>query len=151
MDSALYGLWRFGMYPADDPRIVATMEAVEKGLANRAEAGGWARYANDYYFQSEQDLSLTPGNPWFICSMWVAQWRAQRARTPEDLERVREVIDWVLAHQMPGGVLSEQLDPHRGSPLSVSPLTWSQAEFMITVDDYMRRAQHLGRTPAPQG
>jgi GH15 family glucan-1,4-alpha-glucosidase len=59
------------------------------------------------------------------------------------MERARHIIDWVVAHQLPGGLLSEQLDPHTGAPLSVSPLTWSHAEFIVTVDEYCKKAHAL--------
>ena len=42
------------------------------------------------------------------------------------------MIDWVATHALQGGLLSEQLDPHTGAPLSVSPLTWSHAELVLT-------------------
>ncbi|HUZ88816.1 MAG TPA: glycoside hydrolase family 15 protein [Candidatus Acidoferrales bacterium] len=147
IDSAIYGLWRFGMYAPNDERIRATMLAIQDQLTNRAEAGGMARYSNDYYFQVEHDLARTPGNPWFICSMWMAQWIILTAESMDELKAARAVIGWVTDHKQAGGLLSEQLDPHSGAPLSVSPLTWSQAEFMVTVDDYLRRQQWLRSRP----
>lgn len=145
LDSAIYGLWRFGMYPADEPRIVQTMTAIENELGNKAACGGIARYTNDYYFQVEHDVDLTPGNPWFICTLWMAQWRIATATSIADLKPARRIIDWTVAHQLPGGLLSEQVDPHSGAPLSVSPLTWSHAEFVITVDEYVQKAGALRR------
>ena len=145
MDSALYGLWRFGMYPADDPRIADTMKAVADQLGNKAESGGVARYSDDYYFQVDRDTSRVPGNPWFMCTLWLAQWYIATARTAADLAPARQIIDWAVAHQLPGGLLSEQLDPHSGAPLSVSPLTWSHAEFIVTVDEYVRKCELLRR------
>ena len=142
-DSALYGLWRFGMYAPDEPPVVATMQAVERELRNQAEAGGWARYANDYYFQVDHDVARVPGNPWFICTLWLAQWKIATARSVADLKPARDILDWTVQRQLPGGLLSEQVDPHSGAPLSVSPLTWSHAEFVITVDDYVRRVAAL--------
>src|SRR4029077_5862315 len=50
LDSALYGLWRFGMYPADEKRVAETMLAIRDKLANHGAAGGFARYSGDYYF-----------------------------------------------------------------------------------------------------
>jgi GH15 family glucan-1,4-alpha-glucosidase len=151
IDSALYGLWRFGLYEPDDPRIVGTMQRLEVELANRAATGGVARYANDYYFQVEHDLALCAGNPWFICTLWLAQWKIAVARKHADLKEARQIIDWAVRHQIPGGLLSEQLDPHTGAPLSVSPLTWSHAEFVVTVDDYLRRSAALRRTSRHTG
>jgi len=145
LDSALYGLWRFGMYSADDSRIVDTMKAIATQLANGAECGGIARYTDDYYFKVESDTRKVPGNPWFMCTMWLAQWYIATARSADDLKPARDIINWVVAHQMPGGLLSEQLDPNTGAPLSVSPLTWSHAEFIVTVDEFCKKAAALRR------
>ena len=146
LDSAIYGLWRFGMYPADDKRIVDTMKAIAEQLSNKAECGGIARYSDDYYFKVEPDTRLVPGNPWFMCTMWLAQWYLATAKNAADLQPARDMIDWAVRHKLPGGLLSEQLDPHTGAPLSVSPLTWSHAEFIATVDDYCSAAERLRRT-----
>ena len=140
LDSAISGLWRFGMYPADDKRVADTMTAISTQLANNAAAGGIARYTDDYYFRVEPDARKVPGNPWFMCTMWLAQWYIASAKAAADLKPAQKVIDWVVAHQLPGGLLSEQLDPNTGAPISVSPLTWSHAEFIVTVDEYCRKA-----------
>ena len=63
LDSAIYGLWRFGMYEPTDNRIVKTMTAIKEQLSNKGATGGVARYTNDYYFQVEHDLSQDPGQP----------------------------------------------------------------------------------------
>ena len=116
------------------------MKAIGTQLRNGAECGGIARYTDDYYFRVESDSRKVPGNPWFMCTMWLAQWYIATAKTAADLQPARDIIDWVVGHQMPGGLLSEQLDPNTGAPLSVSPLTWSHAEFIVTVDDYCKKA-----------
>ena len=63
LDSAIYGLWRFGMYPPDDPRLVDTMHAIADQLSNKAASGGIARYTDDYYFQVEHDTGSCPATP----------------------------------------------------------------------------------------
>ncbi|TMB47163.1 MAG: glycoside hydrolase family 15 protein [Chloroflexi bacterium] len=146
LDSAITGLWRFGMYTPDDPRIVATMNAIADQLSNKGACGGIARYSNDYYFKVDPDTKKVPGNPWFMCTLWLAQWYIATAKTTHDLKPARDIINWVVAHQMPAGLLSEQLDPNTGAPLSVSPLTWSHAEFIVTVDDFCRKAERLRRS-----
>jgi GH15 family glucan-1,4-alpha-glucosidase len=133
------------MYPPDDPRVVETMNAIATQLHNGAAAGGVARYTDDYYFKVESDTRKVPGNPWFMCTMWLGQWYIATAKTSGDLKPASDIIDWVVKHQVPGGLLSEQLDPNTGAPLSVSPLTWSHAEFIITVDDYCRKSATLKR------
>ena len=145
LDSAIHGLWRFGMYPADDPRIVATMNAIATQLKNGASCGGIARYADDYYFKVEPDTRKVPGNPWFICTLWLAEWYITTAKSAADLQPARDFIHWAVAHQLPGGLLSEQLDPNTGAPLSVSPLTWSHAEFIVTVEEFCRTADRIRR------
>jgi len=146
IDSATYGLWRFGMYPPDEPRIVETMTSIKDDLANRAAAGGIARYRDDYYFKVDPDTKKVPGNPWFICTLWMAQWFIATANTAHDLKQAREIINWVVAHQVQGGLLSEQLDPNTGAPLSVSPLTWSAAELIATVDEFCRKSERVRRS-----
>ena len=81
IDSAIYGLWRFGMYAPDEPRIVDTMKAIRDQLSNNGAAGGIARYKDDYYFKVEPDTKKVPGNPWFICTLWLAQWYIATAKT----------------------------------------------------------------------
>ena len=49
LDASLLGLWYFGMFAPDDPRIVATMQAVRDRLWVKTDVGGVARYENDYY------------------------------------------------------------------------------------------------------
>jgi GH15 family glucan-1,4-alpha-glucosidase len=121
------------------------MGAITEELSNHSSAGGIARYKDDYYFRVENDINKVPGNPWFICTLWMAQWHIAMAKTANDLKPARDIINWVVAHQLPGGLLSEQLDPNTGAPLSVSPLTWSHAELIATVDEFCRKSERLAR------
>ncbi len=139
IDTSLYGLFQFGMLPATDPRIVATMQAVEDRLWCKTHVGGLARYENDYYYQVSNDVQNVPGNPWFICTMWLAQWYIAKAQNNEDLARVRQLLDWVCDRALPSGTLAEQIHPHTNSPLSVSPLTWSHATYITCVQEYLAK------------
>ena len=145
LDCSIFGLVRFGLLDPVDPRAVSTMEAVWERLRVRTAIGGTARYENDGYHQVSRDLENVPGNPWFICSLWEAQWHAMRARTEAELEPVARILEWVTAHALPSGVLAEQLHPFDGSPLSVSPLTWSHGEFVTAVLAYLDRYSTLSR------
>jgi GH15 family glucan-1,4-alpha-glucosidase len=152
IDSSVYGLFYFGMLAADDPQVVSTMEQVHDRLWCKTEVGGIARYENDYYYQVSQDVANVPGNPWFICTMWYAQWLTARASSPEDLRGARQILDWVVNSALPSGVLSEQLDPYSKSPLSVSPLTWSHATVVSLVHEYVARCKALNElSPPPAG
>jgi len=101
IDSSVYGLWYFGMFPADDPQIVSTMKAVYDRLWCKTQVGGIARYEYDWYYQVSQDIANVPGNPWFICTMWYGQWLVSQARTLDDLSQAREILDWVAAAALP--------------------------------------------------
>ena len=150
LDASLYGAFAFGAYPADDARVLATMRAVKDGLTVRTPVGGVARYPDDSYHQVVKNLGHVPGNPWFICTLWLAQHAIACARSVDQLQPARDILAWVRAHQLPSGVLAEQLDPLTGSPLSVSPLTWSHAALVSTVADYQRKLHELrGGSPAP--
>ncbi|NOZ05934.1 MAG: glycoside hydrolase family 15 protein [Chloroflexi bacterium] len=137
LDASLFGLWYFGMYAPDDPRIVRTMKAIRERLWVRTDVGGVARYENDYYHQVSQDVANVPGNPWFICTLWLAQWEIAKAQSRDDLEPARKILEWVAARARPSGVLAEQVNPYTDAPLSVSPLTWSHATFVATVLEYL--------------
>lgn len=144
LDASLWGVWGFGVLPATDPRVVRTMEAVRDGLWVKTEVGGLARYANDYYFRRSDDIARVPGNPWFICTLWLAGWHVARAQCREDLAAARELIEWVVRYSLPTGIMAEQVHPYTGEPLSVAPLTWSHATFVQVVGDYGRRWCELG-------
>ncbi len=137
VDASLVGLWQFGMYPPDDPKIVPTMHAIREQLWMKTRVGGVARYTNDHYHQVSQDISNVPGNPWFVCTLWLAEWYSLTAKKAGDLKQAMEILDWVAAHALPSGILAEQVDPYTGEPLSVSPLTWSHAAYVHTVLNYL--------------
>jgi GH15 family glucan-1,4-alpha-glucosidase len=143
LESSLFALFEFGVLPADDSRVRSTMEAIAEGLAVKTDIGGIARYSGDYYFRVVEDPNAAPGNPWIICTLWLAKYRIETARRPEELEAPRQVLEKVAGFALPGGNLPEQLHPLDGSPLSVAPLTWSHATYIQTVLEYVRKHERL--------
>ena len=138
LDASLWGLFAFGMYDAADPRIMATMEAVHDRLWLRAGEGGVARYQRDYYHCVELSDDV-PGNPWVICTLWLADWRVRTATGAEELEEnVLPLLEWVERHASSSGLLPEQVNPFTGEPLSVAPLTWSHAAYVEVCLAYCR-------------
>jgi glucoamylase len=133
IDSALCGLWAFGMFEADDPRIVSTMQQVINRLTIKTPIGGVARYENDYYHQVSKDTDNVAGNPWILCTLSVAEWYARCAQSEAELHKAIEILEWTVSHALHSGVLAEQVHPYDGSPMSVSPLTWSHAAYVNTV------------------
>jgi glucoamylase len=143
LESSLFGIWEFGVLPADDWRVVNTMQAIKHGLAVKTGFGGIARYTNDYYFQQSGDIENVPGNPWIICTLWVANFEIETAQSIADLDSPRQALQWAAGQAMSSGVLPEQLHPLDGSPLSVAPLTWSHATFVQTVTKYAAKYAEL--------
>jgi oligosaccharide amylase len=143
LETSVYGIFEFGVLPADDPRVVSTMSAIKEGLSVKTDIGGIARYHNDYYFQSSNDLDNIPGNPWIICTLWLAEWEIEKAKSLEDLEAPRRTLEWVVDRSMESGVLPEQINPFDGSPISVAPLTWSHATYVLAVSKYMKKYKQI--------
>lgn len=143
VDASLSMIWRLGILPADDPRIVSTMQQMEEHLTVRTPVGGIARYTDDYYQSVERPTAHVPGNPWIITTLWLAEWRLATAKTQKDLEHTKSTLEWATQHASHTGILPEQLHPHTGAPLSVAPLTWSHATFVQTVLRYLEAYQRL--------
>jgi len=143
-DASLWGLFAFGLYGADDERIIATMMALRKKLWLNTEVGGLARYEGDKYHFVDPRF---PGNPWFICTLWLADHMTLLATTENDLEEPLAILQWVADHTLPSGVLAEQVHPVTGKPLSVSPLTWSHATFVASTRKIMRKMSRIHRCP----
>ena len=126
VDSAMLAFGLFGILPWSDPHLAATVQAIEERLVMRSDTKGVARYENDYYFRRTDERT---GNPWIICTMWYAQYLVMVGRLGE----AEEWLHWACERASKCGVLSEQFHPLTAEPLSVSPLTWSHAEFVRTV------------------
>lgn len=141
-DASLFGMVPFGLFDEDDPRLIRTLAWASERLWVPGPVGGMARYDGDLYWKSPS-VDEVPGNPWFIATLWRAEWEIARSKQRADLEGPRQLIDWVVRHALPSGVLAEQVSPVNHGPLSVSPLTWSHAAFVQAVLTYVERYQEL--------
>lgn len=143
IDSSMYAIFALGLLPVDDPRVVKTMQAIESRLWIKTDVGGIARYEDDYYHKVAQDTDKIAGNPWFICTLWLAEYRIAKAKTIEELREALPILDWVADHALPSGVLAEQVHPETNAPLSVSPLTWSHATVVGTLTNYLSKLHEM--------
>ncbi len=143
VDASLFGIYKFHLFEADDPRVISTMKAVEENLWVKTRVGGLARYENDYYHRISNDIATVPGNPWFICTLWLADYYIARAKTPDDLKLALPIFEWTANHALESGVLAEQVNPYTNDPISVSPLTWSHATVVSTAIKYLERLEEL--------
>jgi len=135
IDAADLAPFLFGVLPHDDPLVVGTVKAVEDHL--RTPVGGIARYQDDYFHRKTEDAA---GNAWIISTLWLARYKlAIGERLAAD-----KLIAWVVATATVGGMLPEQVHPINGEPYSVCPLTWSHAEFVETMHEYLDTIQKQG-------
>lgn len=79
------------------------------------------------------------GNTWFICSLWLAEFYIARAKSADELEQARKIIESTAGLAMPSGVLAEQIEPISGQAASVSPLTWSHSTYVATVLSFSKK------------
>jgi GH15 family glucan-1,4-alpha-glucosidase len=131
--SNMYGPMMFGYY-TDRTKLDNTVKAIERYLKDVSPSAGTPRYEHDQYFTTDPPYM---GNPWFVTSLWMAQYYVRAGR----LEEAEEIVKWAVAHALPSGVMSEQIHPVTGTAISVTPLAWSHAEFVNTVLD-VARARH---------
>ncbi|MEO7672753.1 MAG: glycoside hydrolase family 15 protein, partial [Pyrinomonadaceae bacterium] len=137
IDASLFGTFYFGCYAPDDEKVVNTMKAIETNLA---AAGGIARFEQDAYMRVSDNVT---GNPWFLCTLWLADYYIAAAKTSEDLAKALAIVEWTADHALPSGVLAEQMNPLTGEPVSVSPLTWSHSTFVATVTNYILKKTEI--------
>lgn len=145
VDAAILNLALFGVVPVDHPRMQRTIERITERLRVQSPVGGMARYEGDYYFRRSDRY---PGNPWVICTLWLAQVRIRQAKTHSHLKEPLQWLEWTTRMAAPTGVLPEQVDPDTGAMRSVAPLTWSHAEFLQTVLEYLAKVQELDAAAA---
>lgn len=147
IDSSMYAIFALGLLSPDDPRVAKTMDAIEKRLWCKTGVGGVARYEDDYYHQVSRDTEKVPGNPWFICTLWLAEYYIAKAKTIDELTRALPILEWTADHALPSGILAEQVHPETGEPLSVSPLTWSHATVVSTMVAYLNKLEQMSTCP----
>ncbi len=145
LDASLYALFAFNVLPARDDRVAATLEAVYHHLWCYTGTGGLARYAGDPYQATTADT--VPGNPWIITTLWYTRYRMARTQDRQGLDETLPLLDWCTRQALPSGILPEQIDPATGEAISVSPLTWSHAEYVTAIQDFLERREALSRCP----
>lgn len=105
LDASLLMIPLVGFLPATDPRVTATVEAIQRKLV----FGGLV-----YRYHPTESVSvdgLPPGEGAFLpCSFWLADCLYLMGKTKE----ARELFERLLAMRTPLGLLAEEYDPkHR--------------------------------------
>ena len=112
LDAAALTLAISGFLPADDPRMLATIDAIERDLTD--ERGLILRY------RAADGLRGAEGS-FLLCTFWLAQTLAMAGRT----DRTRAVFERAAAHLNDVGLLPEEIDPATGGHLGNFPQAFS--------------------------
>ena len=139
--SSVHGLIKFRVVDIDDAKLATIFERTVQKLEVKTDVGGIARFEGDRYFTVGYEV---PGNPWFNTTLWVAQYYVKKAKSEDDMKKVKDYLSWVAKYALPSGILSEQLNPYTGEQISVAPLSWSHAEYIKTVIGYLEKLEELG-------
>lgn len=115
IDASILGLPIRRVLPADHPRVVATVEAVERELG--AGDGLIYRYRHD---KSPDGLKGDEG-AFVLCSFWMIDNLALQGRVEEALERFNGMCDRTNVL----GLLPEEIDPTTGDFLGNFPQAFS--------------------------
>ncbi|GAA4714392.1 glycoside hydrolase family 15 protein [Pseudonocardia yuanmonensis] len=124
-----------GFLPADDPRVLATIDAVAERLTDarglvyryRTEAG-----ANSDGLAGEEGTFL-------LCTFWLAQALAMSGQ----IERARQVFDRAGRYVNDVGLLAEEVDPESGDLLGNFPQAFSHIG-LINAAWAIARAEQTG-------
>ena len=127
-DSSLSALYWLDLLSPQDPRLAPAMEHLFQRLT--LPEGGVIRYVNDPYYREDP---AHPGNPWIIATLWKVRWLIRTTPDPLHSSTVRELLDWVVARATRSGMLAEQYHPRTLEIRSASPLSWSHAEWVLTM------------------
>ncbi len=92
-----------GFLPADDPRMHATIDAIERELARDGLVQRWTGAGDEGAF--------------VICSYWLSQCRALLG----EVDRARELFERVTRHANDLGLLAEEIDVRDGELLGNFP------------------------------
>ena len=139
LDASLLLIPHTGFLPVDDPRVVGTIEAVERELM-------YDGFLMRYPIAQENSVDgLTGGEGAFLaCSFWLAEARAMVGRRREAVE----LFERLLALRNDVGLLAEEYDPRYGRQVGNFPQAFSHVPLVHTAhslsrDDPRPRQAHL--------
>ncbi|MGW0733085.1 glycoside hydrolase family 15 protein [Streptomyces sp. NPDC002851] len=137
LDASLLLIPRTGFLPPDDPRVVGTVEAVQRelvvdGLVRRYTAG-----------RAGSPDGLTGGEGAFLgCSFWLADALRLIGRENE----ARELFEHLLSLRNDVGLLAEEYDPRVRRQLGNFPQAFTHVPLIHTAYELDRHATDADRT-----
>ncbi|CAN5747178.1 glycoside hydrolase family 15 protein [soil metagenome] len=112
LDAANLMMPIMGFIAADDPRMLATIEAIEQGLTD--EHGLVYRYRSHDGLEGEEGTFL-------LCTFWLAQAQAAAGL----LDRARKTFETAVVYVNDLGLLAEEVDPETKELLGNFPQAFS--------------------------
>jgi GH15 family glucan-1,4-alpha-glucosidase len=139
LDASALMLSIVGFLPGDDPRMLATLEAIEQRLTD--SRGLVYRYLGDDGFPGQEGTFL-------LCTFWLAQALALAGNTG----RARAVFERAAGFASDLGLLAEQLAPDTGELLGNFPQAFSHvglvnAAWAISTAEDEERGRAPSRIP----
>jgi GH15 family glucan-1,4-alpha-glucosidase len=124
LDASLLLIPLVGFLPAKDPRVVATVAAIERDLLR----GGFVeRYRADH--ENVEVDGLPPGEGVFLpCSFWLAAVLHQQGRHEEAVDLYERLLS--LRNDL--GLISEEYDPERGRLVGNFPQAFTHIGIVET-------------------
>jgi|WetSurSiteA1Bulk_404760.scaffolds.fasta_scaffold05799_3 glucoamylase len=137
IDASMLGLvYPFGIYSANDPRIISTVKDIENKLARD---GGVHRYEFDQYdgwFYEGVHRNKGAG-AWPLLNFWLSIYyclKANMTNKKTDGDKARKYYDWVFSNLKEEEMyLPEQIFKNNLQK-SISPLLWSHAMFILATE-----------------
>jgi GH15 family glucan-1,4-alpha-glucosidase len=135
LDASLLLVPLVGFLPADDPRVVATVDAVGRELDHDGLIHRYDTAATDDGVGGGEGAFL-------LCTLWLADALLLQGRVDE----ARARFDRVAGLRNDVGLLSEMYDPEAGRMLGNFPQAFSHTALAATA---MALSEHLQAPPSP--
>jgi len=129
--SSIFGAFMFGLFETESDEVKHSVETMVSRFNVTDETPGVPRHEDDDYRRVDNSVD---GNWWYITTLWHAQYLLEVG----EKDRALTVLDWIKQHALSTGMLSEQINPVNDEAVSPAPLTWSHAEYVSTILDYIR-------------
>ena len=126
--SSVFGSFMFGLFSVTSDEVRSAVQTVHEVFGANDKKPGLPRYENDTYRRASDTAK---SNPWYVTSLWFAQYHLEVG----EQQKAWRTLDWVRDTAWSTGVMSEQINPETNEEMSVSPLGWSQAEYVSSLLD----------------
>ncbi len=124
LDAALLMMPTVGFLPADDPRLISTVEAIQRDLT---EDGLLLRYRTD---ATEDGVTGSEGT-FLVCTFWLADALALIGKVDE----ATELFERLLSLRNDLGLLAEEYDPRTKRQLGNFPQAFSHVGLVNTANN----------------